>query len=128
MVANVGRNIAFTWDGSAVLGVRQKGLACDGAPIDITSDEDAGWRKLLEVAAQNEVTISLGGVTKTSVLKTAFFNGARTKAVVMTAPNGDTLTGTFYLANYKETMPYNDAVTFEAEIQSTGVVTFVAGV
>ena len=32
--------------------------------------------------------------------------------------------GTFYLASYSETGTYNEATVFEAELQSSGVVTY----
>lgn len=124
MAASAGRQVDFDWNGAAILGVREKSLEIAGEPIDVTSDEDVGWRTLLTLAAQNEVSISLSGVTKDIRLKTDWFAGTRTRTAVFTYPNGDVLTGSFFLAEYSEGMPYNDAVTFEATVQSTGVVTF----
>ena len=127
MAGTVGRSVAFTWGGSSILGVREKAIAIKGDPIDITSDEDGGWRTLLDVAAQNEVTVSLSGVTKNGALKADWFAGNRTKSVVITYPNGDTLSGVFFLSSFTDTGPYNDAVTFQAELMSTGIVTFTPG-
>jgi predicted secreted protein len=126
MTGRIGRKVTFTWDGAEIPGVREKGVALAGEAIDVTSDEDDGWRKLLEEAAENQVTISISGVTKSAALKAAWFAGNRTEAVSLGYPGGSTITGTFYLASYSESEPYNGATTFEAEIQSTGEITYTA--
>ncbi|MGE0366934.1 MAG: phage tail tube protein [Phycisphaerales bacterium] len=120
-----GREIDFTWGGSEILGVRQKGIALAGDPIDISSDEDTGWRTLLGQTSQDQVDISLSGVTKSGVLRRDYFTGDRTKPVTVEYPDGSVIQGTFVLVNYNETGVYNDAVTFDASIQSTGPVTYL---
>lgn len=117
----------MTWGGAAVLGVREKGVTRNGEPIDVASDEDSGWRTLLTTAGQNEVDISLSGVTKDLVLRNDWHAGNRTKTLALTYPDGSILSGSFYLANFNETGAYNDAVTFDATLQSTGAVTWTPG-
>jgi predicted secreted protein len=124
MAAIAGRAIEFEWNNAAVLGVREKGIALNGEPINVTSDEDSGRRKLLEVSAEDMVDITLSGVTKDTRLKTDWFAGTRTRTVTITWPNGDVLTGTFFLATLSMTGPYNDAETFEATLNSAGDFTF----
>lgn len=127
MAADVGRNIVFTWNAAEVEGVRQKGISLSGSPVDVSSDDDDGWRALLAVAGQNEVGVSLSGVTKSDALKADWFAGTRTRAVTITYPDGGVISGQFYLSSYTDTGPYNDAATFDAEILSTGVVTYTPG-
>ena len=124
MPAGAGRNVALTWNAAEILGVREKGITVAGEPIDITSDENDGWRTLLTIAGQNEVTITLAGVTKNNVLKIDFFAGTRTRAVVITYEDGGDITGNFYLSNYVETVPYNEAVSFQATLVSTGLIAY----
>lgn len=125
MTANAGRAIELTWGGAAIAGVREKGVALNGAPIDIGSDDSLGWRELLaDAAAENQVTISISGVTKSFALKQDWFRGTRMKTVTITYPDGGVLSGDFYLATYTDTGPYNDATTFQAELQSSGVIAF----
>lgn len=127
MTANAGRKIALTWGGAAVPGVREKAVALNGEPIDITSDDSLGWRELLSTdVAENQVTISISGVTKSFALKQDWFKGDRMQVVTITYPDGGVLTGNFFLATYTDTGPYNDATTFEAELQSSGVIAFSA--
>ena len=127
MTGFVGRSIAMTWDGAAIAGVREKKKTLSGAAVDVSSDEDNGWRTLLEDPQQNEVNLSLSGVTKEDVLRAAWFDGDRTKAVTLTYPDGGVLSGTFYLSSYNETGPYNNATTFDCELMSSGEVTYTPG-
>lgn len=128
MVAAAGRQVNLTWNGTPLLGVREKGLALNGEPINVTSDEDGGWRTLIpDVPNEDQVEVKLSGVSKDERLKTDWFNRTRTRAAVFTYPNGATVTGTFMIANFSEGIPYNNAITFEATLQSHGVVTFTPG-
>lgn len=129
MTGRVGRQVTFYFGGESpgdqILGVREKGLELNGEPIDTTSDEDSGKRTLLEnLSAQDEVNVSISGVTKDTRLKEAWFNGERTQSIRLEYPDGAILAGTFFLSTYSETEPYNDASTFEASLMSSGVVTY----
>lgn len=123
----LGRKVAFTWNGTAVEGVREKGIACAGEPINVSDDDSNGVRELLDEAGESTIDISLSGVTKSDALASDWFAGNRLRAVTLTYPNGRTISGDFFLASYNETGPYNDAMTFEASMQNSGDVTFVAG-
>lgn len=125
MPAAVGRQVDFYWGGASVLGVREKGVELNGEPINTTSDEDDGRRTLLNVSAEDEVNITVSGVTKDTRLKTDWFAGNRMKQLSIGYPDGNEITGQFYLASYSDTGPYNDAVTFEASFQSNGQVTYL---
>jgi predicted secreted protein len=131
MAARVGRKIKFKWGTAAPLaeipGVREKGVTLNGEAIDTTADDNNGWRELLADAAQNQVDVSLSGVTKSHVLKADWFGGTRTKLAEIEYDDGAKIAGTFFLSNYAETGVYNDAATFEATLMSTGVVTYTPG-
>lgn len=124
MAASAGRNLELKWGTAEIPGVREKGLSLNGEPINVTSDEDSGRRMLLTVSAEDEVNVTLSGVTKSNTLKAAWFSNARTETVTITYPNGDVIEGSFFLASYTDNGPYNDATTFDAELRSTGEVTF----
>lgn len=119
-----GRDLELTWNGSAVAAVREKGVTINGEPIDTTNDDDDGWRDLLDVPGQKQVDISLSGLTMSHTLKADWFGDNRTRAVVITYPDGATISGNFYLSEYVETGTYNDATSFEATLMSKGAVTF----
>lgn len=125
MSANAGREVDFLWNGLPLLGVREKNIAFNGEPINVTSDEDQGWRTLIpDVANENQIDITLSGVTKDTRLKTDWFAMTRTRTASFTYPNGDVITGTFMISAFSEGVPYNDAITFECTLQSTGEVTY----
>lgn len=124
MAARIGRKVVFKWNSNTIPGVREKSAACNGAPINVSSDESDGWQYLLDEAGENAVTISISGVTKSAALKADWFAGTRTRDVELSYPDGGTLTGSFYMASYSEADPYNEATTFEAELQSSGEVTY----
>lgn len=128
MVASIGRNLVLEWgaDSPAIIaGIREKSIALNGNPVDVTSDENNGWRELLEEPGENQVNISFSGVTKDGDrLRDAWFNGNRMAPATITYPDGGTLSGSFVLATFNETGPHADAITFEGELQSSGVVTY----
>jgi len=136
MTARAGRQVQFFFGGNSpgdeIPGVREKGVSSSGEAIDITSGEDAGWRTLLQLPSQNEVTISVSGVTKSDRLKIAWNDqtnnyAARTQFIELVYPNAARLSGTFMMTEYKETEPFKEASTFEANLMSSGVVTFTPG-
>jgi len=127
MAGFLGRKVNLTWGGSAVLGIREKGVTINGEPIDVTSDDDNGWRELLAEAGEHSVDISISGVTKDDVFLTDLFAGNVQKEVELTWPNGKVLTGLFHLGTTSQTMPYKEATTFEATLSSTGEVTYTTG-
>lgn len=127
-VPNVGRSVKFYWGSDSppedIPGVREKGVTLNGEAVDVTSDENNGWRQLLTVPAENQVEISLSGVTKNHALKIDWFAGNRTQVAQLVYDDGTSIQGTFYLSNYTETGVYNDALTFEATLMSSGVITY----
>ena len=128
MPAAIGRTLTLEWGADSpatIAGIREKSVALNGNPVDVTSDENNGWRELLEESGENQVNISFSGVTKDGDrLRDAWFNGDRMAAATIDYPDGGSLTGQFLLATFNETGTYNDAITFEGELQSSGVVTY----
>jgi predicted secreted protein len=131
MAASAGRQITVLWGSESpqpeLEGVREKGIELNGEPIDITSDDDNGWRSLLTIAAQNEVNLSISGVSKDGVLRADWFAGTRTQPATIRFADNSEITGIFYLASYNETGTYNEATVFEAELQSSGVIAYTPG-
>lgn len=131
MAGRVGRQVRFYFGGNSpadeILGVREKGVELNGEPIDVTADEDDGRRILLDnISAQDEVNLTVSGVTKDTRLKSAWINRQKTQNVTLQYPDLSSLSGTFFLSSYSETEPYNDASTFEATLMSSGTVTYTA--
>lgn len=120
----LGREVMFQWNGVEIEGVREKGITLNGESVNVTSDENNGWRRLLRVSGENSIDVSLSGVTKSQLLKTAWLTGQRTATATITYPDGSVLEFEAYLATFTDTGPYNDAMTFEASLQSSGEPTW----
>lgn len=128
MPASSGRELVLKRGTTVVAGVRTKAMAITRAGIDVTSDDDAGFRTMLGEPGQLELNISVSGVTKDDVLRADAVNGVTLQAYTLEFEDGSTVEGDFFLASYTETGTYNEAVTFEAEMQSSGTFVFTAGV
>jgi TP901-1 family phage major tail protein len=113
-----------------VAGARTKGLSINGSPIDVTNDDDAAVRKLLNEPGQIDVSITVAGILKNETLIQESLDAAdRVQATEFRWPgsvtNGD-LTGDFFLASFGITGEYQGAATFEATFESAGAVAFTA--
>lgn len=128
MVANAGRTLEVYWGADSpparVQGVREKSIALNGEAINVTDDDSDGRRMLLDVPAVDEVNISVSGVTKDDALKRAWFARERMGFARFVYEDGSEISGTFYMTSYTDTGPYEDALTFEAEFQSSGTVNY----
>jgi TP901-1 family phage major tail protein len=111
-----------------IAGVREKTIAFNGEPVDVTTDDDDGWRALLSEAGQNDVTISLSGLVTSSYLRNLWMAGSDSSSRMvearLTYPDGSVFEGSFFLASYQDGATYNDATTMEAELQSSGRVMY----
>ena len=128
MAANIGRNFKIKRGSTVIAGVRSKGAAFNGEPVDVTSDDDAGFRTLLNDVGVESIDLSVEGVTKDNDLRSAALSGTSLMLtdVNLEWPNGDTLSGNFFLSSLEETGPTQDAVTFSATLQSSGEWTYTA--
>lgn len=125
MAASVGRDVTMTVGGSALLGVREKNFTYNGEPINISSEEDAGYQILLSDVGEASIGIDVAGIDKDDVLRTIAASTTRADlAVVITYETGATLGGNFKLSAYSEGTPYNEATTFSASLMSNGAYTF----
>ena len=145
MVGQVGRNLAVHWGNESpqprVAGVREKSVEMAGEPVDVTNDDSAGQRELIDAAQVSTVNISVSGIVLDDVLRADWFagNGSPDRryqnatfrwpvfnpANASPAPtNGARISGLFYLSEFTETGPHDDATTFEATFMSAGPVTY----
>ena len=133
MPASSGRDLVIKDASSspavAVAGARTKGVNINAEPVDVTDDDSSGWRELLDEPGQKPVDISLSVVTDDETWRAKMMTAISSQAhedIEVTYPDGATLTGTFFIASYKETGEYNGADTFEMELQSSGTITYTA--
>jgi TP901-1 family phage major tail protein len=121
----VGRDVEVrkgTATGTLLAGARTKSVAINNEPIDITTDDSDGFRELLAESAERHLDISIEGLTKDDVLiQLAVAGSALIDEFSIVFPDlSVVIRGDFRINNVQLGAEYNDAVTFTAELQSTG--------
>lgn len=115
--------------GTTLLGVSAKTITWGGEPIDITTDEDAGYRTFLNLSGVETLDISGSGVTKDEILRQlALTSGSKLLTditiewpTVGTQTTGDTASGDFFFSSFGETGGGSgDAISFDFSMQSSG--------
>ena len=130
MAASAGRELLIKKGVSVIAGVRTKTVTINGEPIDVTSDDDSGFRTMLSTAGLRSIDLSVEGVTKDAVLR-AIVAGTSSQLltdITIEYPNGDIIDGDFYLVNIEESGEYQDALTFSASLQSSGPFTYTPAI
>lgn len=125
--------IAISPDGIApyvvIAAVRSKSLNISREAIDVTSDDSNANRTLLDEAASRSIDASVSGVMTDEVLLDKIMTAEASQALEfcqITVDSSYTFTGKFFLNNVTVTGEYQDAATFEASLQSSGVITKAA--
>jgi predicted secreted protein len=136
-MANISRDLLVKKGASRLLGINAKSIAVAKEPIDITTDEDNGFRLLAEEAGTKSLDISFSGVTKDAVLRGLIMSGSSqlyTDITIEYPPvggqsAGDTISGDFYLNGLTENGGGSDgAIAFDGTLQSSGEWTYAVGV
>lgn len=130
MAADVGRNLQILQGVVVLAAVRNKSISYSGEPIDITTDDDSGFRTLLGETGQESIDMSVDGIAIDKVLRdVSLVSGSKLLTDInIIWPDGSTLSGDFYMPTYEESGTYKDAVTFTASFQSSGAWTYTPAV
>lgn len=127
----IGREVALTLGGQSILGVQTKGLTVNNEPLDTSDENSNGWAEALALPGQKSIELPYSGMVKNLEMLRAIMAGpdsSQMYAITLTYPDGSVVSGDFFLNNYSETGEYNTLYTFDVSLQSSGEVTFVAGV
>lgn len=135
MTAFVGRKAVLS-QGSplvAIAALRTKTMTMANEPVDITSDDDAGFRKLLADPGNKTLDLSVEGVAKDVASFTALLTLATSGTDILDSfsllfPGIGTIAGEFVVSSFEIGAPYNEAATFSCTLQSAGAYTFTAAV
>lgn len=122
MAANLGRDWLIKKNAVVLAGLRTKGVAFAGEPVDVTGDDEGGYRTLLATAGQVSLDLSIEGLTKDAVLRESIMTQTDLMLTDITVeyPDGATLSGNFFLSSLEDSGTYNDAITFSGSMQSSG--------
>jgi predicted secreted protein len=128
MAASIGRKMLVKKNNVALAGVTEKSISINHEPVDISSDDDLGYRKLLNDPASKSIDISVSGVASAEALRNIGVLSGVTHTMLTDItfewPDGDKISGEFFMASYEERGATGDKVTFSASFQSSGAWTF----
>lgn len=126
-----GRQLTIDWDATTLVGVRTRGITNSNEMVDVTTDDDAGWRTLLATPGVKSVEATLGGISSDEVLLAEFYDASTTgETLKVDLPSSlatpGNISGTFHLASFEITGEHDGAVEFSATFQSSGAVVYTA--
>jgi len=131
MAGHSGRDLIIDWDSTTLVGVRTRGISNSNEMVDVTTDDDNGWRTLLATPGVKSVEVTAGGISSDEVLLAEFYNASTTgETLAITLPTtlatAGSISGTFHLASFEVTGEHDGSVEFSATFQSSGAVTYTA--
>lgn len=131
MAGHNGRELKIDWDAVTLKGVRSKTVSMSNEMVDVTTDDDNGWRTVLAVPGLKSVEVTVEGVVTDEILIAEFYKAATTgEALKVTLPSSlatpGNLSGTFHLSSFEESGSHDGDVLFSATFMSSGEVTYTA--
>lgn len=136
-MAAASRDLLINRNSTRLLGINAKSIAVAKEPIDITTDEDNGYRLLLDVSGTKTLDISFSGITKDLELRGQILTEQSqllTDIEIEFPPEGaqsagDKITGNFFFNGYNMNGGGSDgAIEFDGTLQSSGPWVYTAGV
>lgn len=128
MAGTNGRDLVIDWDSVTLVGVRTRGYTITNDYVDVTTDDDAGWRTLLADPGLRSMEVTVGGISSDQVLIAEIMKANITgePLTVQLPTTTGTLSGTFLLSSFEQTGEHDGAVEFSATFMSSGAVTYAA--
>lgn len=121
MPKQLGRKVILKIDNTPIAGLQTKGFTINNTIIDITDDYDQGLQTMLAEPGLKAVEISGNGVCDTTALLDLSLSN--NVSASMTFDFGAyTVSGTFMVSSYGESMEHATARTFTASFSSSGAV------
>lgn len=130
MPATNGRTLTIDWDNVVLAGVRTKSFSITNDYVDVTTDDEDGWRTLLADPSLRSIEVTVGGITKDRTLIAAIMAANITgEPLEVNVPQatGCQLAGTFLISSYEGSGEHDGAMEFSATFMSSGVVTYIPG-
>ena len=127
MTAFVGRKAVLSKGATAIAAVRTKTMSIANEPVDITSDDDDGFRTMLAEPGNKTLDITVEGVAKDDDLLALAVSGTDIlDSFSILFPGIGTIAGDFVVSSFEIGAAYNEAATFSATLQSSGEYTYTA--
>jgi TP901-1 family phage major tail protein len=108
-----------------VAGLRTTQLSVNGAMVQVTSKDSAGWRDLLSGAGVRSVSVSGAGVFTGSAAETRIKGNALTGVLddyQLSFESGETMTGKFLVSRLDYAGDYDGERSYTMSLESSGEV------
>lgn len=129
MTAFVGRKALFKKGLTTVAAVRTRSMTLGNEVVDITSDDDNGFRTMLSEPGNKTLDLTVEGVFKDATMLTvAMSTSDILEAFSILFPTIGTIAGDFVVTSFEAGAAYNEAGTFSCSLQSSGTFTFTPAV
>lgn len=126
-----GRDLTIDWSSTTLVGVQTRGLTVTNDYVDVTTDDDSGWRTLLATPGVRSVEVTVSGVVSDEVLLAEIMNASISAQTLdgnlpSSLANKGSLSGSFLVSSYTTDGDHDGEVKFSATFMSTGAVTYTA--
>ena len=126
-----GRAVVVKWDAVTLVGVRSRTAGVSAEYVDVTTDDDAGWRKLLSDPGVRSVEVTVSGIANSEAVLASIMAASVTgETLEITLPSTLTtpgkLSGTFQVSGFEISADHDGAAEFSATFMSDGAVTYTA--
>ena len=121
-----GRQLVIRKDGEKVGGIQTKSFTIENEPIDVTTDDDNGIRKLLsDFAGTRSIDMNFDGMFKDELLVENAQNGTNfTDTWEIELPSGGMISCEFFFTSLEVSGEHEDAVEISGEAQSADEWTY----
>lgn len=126
-----GRQLVIDWDSTTLVGVQSRTVSTTNDYVDVTTDDDSGWRTLLADPGLRSVEVSVNGIASDEVLLAEIYAASVTSSTLdvnlptsLTTPG--TLSGSFLVSSFEQSGDHDGAYEFSATFMSTGAITYTA--
>jgi TP901-1 family phage major tail protein len=114
----------------AIAALRTKTMTLGNEVIDVTSDDDLGFRRLLDDPGTKTLEMSVEGILKdapslNSLIALAMSGTDIVDTFSILFPGIGTMAGPFAITSFEVGAPYNEGTTFSCSLQSAGTFTWV---
>lgn len=131
-----GRLLTVDFNSTTLTGIRTRGFTINAEPVDVTNDDDSGWRTLLAEGGVRSVEVPVAGISSDEVLIAAIMQSGtfslETAEILLASGVDETtpgkLAGSFFLSSFEQTGEHDGAVEFTATLMSSGVIAYTATV
>ncbi len=115
---------------TTVAGLRSNSVSINNEPVDVTTKDDEGWRRLLEGVAFKSISMSAAGIWQTAAGKSALITeimDGNFGHYQLIDQAGGRFEGSFLLSNLEDTGNHDGVEEFTLSLESSGGVAWTAG-